>query len=458
MAVFKNYTQAVNDGDIFFWLPESIATSDRFNKNTKYAIDNMVNLRDAINVDISLSNSKIGENLSLINGLVLEVESNLSLIGTKVAQVDYAARVAAVDAQMLAIGNLIADLDATYATDTDIAAKVATINAAWLSADSSLQTALNTLIADRYTKAQTDAAMALKAPLSDTYTRATLESKLSTKFENTGGVIRGDIIPDIADTYTLGSAAKPFKDIFVGAHSLYVDGVQAFSSNLGTIVMSADVDQNVQLKTTGSGDIEFFPSGNGAIQMKGSVQIPSNKFIMTNDGTDVHFAAGIIINGNLTGMDNIYTKTETVAQVDTGLASVRGAAPASYDTLGKIAAKIAILDAMLFSGDVNMDTIQEIVTAVTTNKGLFDSLAASKVSKTSIVNNLTTSDATGVLSAFQGVTIKAALDALSSKVSSNDVLLDTTQKVVDYIKALKAEIDNPTYAVIRVGASVVVSK
>ena len=57
-----------------------------------------------------------------------------------------------------------------------------------------------------------------------------------------------------------------------------------------------------------------------------------------------------------------------------------------------------------------------------------------------IVDNLTSTDATKVLSAAQGKILKDLVDVINAAIASNDPSLDTLQEVVDYIKANNASI------------------
>ena len=126
------------------------------------------------------------------------------------------------------------------------------------------------------------------------------DNELSLKLNtNANQEIVADIVPALADTYTLGTIEKPFKDLYVGANSLYVNGQQVISDNSGTIVVSADSDQNIQLKTEGSGDIEFLPNGTGTIQFKGNIVLSAGATISTAGGSNVMEA--LELTGSLKG-------------------------------------------------------------------------------------------------------------------------------------------------------------
>ena len=77
------------------------------------------------------------------------------------------------------------------------------------------------------------------------------------------------------------------------------------------------------------------------------------------------------------------------------------------------------LNAVADSDDVTLDQLSEIVTYIKSNKSLIDSITTSKVSVDAIVDNLTTANSKKVLSANQGVALKALIDALSSGKADN---------------------------------------
>jgi len=144
--------------------------------------------------------------------------------------------------------------------------------------------------------------------------------KIGDNLEITNGVlgvdftaINEDIVPDVDVTRSLGSASKQWKDIYVGPGSLYVNGQEVVSDNSGTIVISADEDQNIQVKSLGTGDIELVPAGTGVVQIKGGVSILAGKNITSSDGNPISFTNGINLNNNaLTGLPTPSAGTDAV--------------------------------------------------------------------------------------------------------------------------------------------------
>ena len=80
------------------------------------------------------------------------------------------------------------------------------------------------------------------------------------------------------------------------------------------------------------------------------------------------------------------------------------------------------LNAIANSDDVTLDDFKEIVAYIKANKELIDSITASKVSVSDIVNDLTSNVADKPLSAAQGVALKGLIDAISvpPEVTSED--------------------------------------
>ncbi len=106
-----------------------------------------------------------------------------------------------------------------------------------------------------------------------------------------------DLLPDVDDTRSLGSATKQWKDVFIGPGSLYVNGTKVLEESGSNIVVSADLNQNLAIQTTGSGDVEFFPTGTGVIQMKGTLSVLAGKNLTSSDANPISVAVGFDMNG-----------------------------------------------------------------------------------------------------------------------------------------------------------------
>jgi hypothetical protein len=86
-----------------------------------------------------------------------------------------------------------------------------------------------------------------------------------------------------------------WKDVYIGPGSLYVNGQKVVEDNSGTIVVSADDNQNVSVQTGGSGDVELDPTGTGVIQIKGTLQIEDGQNITNSAGNAISFGNNITV-------------------------------------------------------------------------------------------------------------------------------------------------------------------
>lgn len=70
--------------------------------------------------------------------------------------------------------------------------------------------------------------------------------------------------------------------------------------------------------------------------------------------------------------------------------------------------------------DTTSDQLSEVLTLIENNKGTLESLTTSKINVSDIIDNLTTASTSKVLSANQGVAIKALIDALQTEVDTHE--------------------------------------
>lgn len=82
------------------------------------------------------------------------------------------------------------------------------------------------------------------------------------------------------------------------------------------------------------------------------------------------------------------------------------------------------LNTLADSDDTTLDQLSEIVAYIKSNKDFIDAITTSKVNVDDIVNDLTTSDASKVLSAEQGVALKTLIDELKAALETVHVQAD----------------------------------
>ena len=79
--------------------------------------------------------------------------------------------------------------------------------------------------------------------------------------------IKGDIIPTADKTYNLGSATKAWKDVYIGPGSLYINNKKIISDESDTINISTDINQNLKIKTSGTGTLQLESTGTSDISL-----------------------------------------------------------------------------------------------------------------------------------------------------------------------------------------------
>jgi hypothetical protein len=145
------------------------------------------------------------------------------------------------------------------------------------------------------------------------------------KMESTG------LIPTINSNgttgYDLGSASFQWRDVYVSSGSLYVNGSQVLQDDAGTILVSADADQSLTVKTTGTGEstmqsaagVNLTATGSaditlttstGQVEINGDIIFNAANSITSSNANPITFGSALstsssmtatTFNGNLTG-------------------------------------------------------------------------------------------------------------------------------------------------------------
>jgi hypothetical protein len=121
-----------------------------------------------------------------------------------------------------------------------------------------------------------------------------------------GSAVAQSIIPSADVTYDLGSSSKQWRDVYVGPGSLYVNGQKVLEDNSGTITVSADVNQNLGLITSGSGDVELNASGTGVINVQSAMTFDSGQVLTGTGGLTM----GSNVNANSNQVNNLPAPTQ----------------------------------------------------------------------------------------------------------------------------------------------------
>lgn len=166
--------------------------------------------------------------------------------------------------------------------------------------------------------------------------------------------ISGDILPSTTQVYNIGSPEKRFKGIYVdeaylAIHTLYLGDTPVLGTEQDTIVIKADVNQSINIQTTGTGTTEITSqdgvqvstsgtnadvrvqatgvnskvrfAGTGGIEMSSPISAQSDLSVsgnLTVTGNIVHNGAQFVVNATtVTAKDNIIVVNQ--GEVGTGV-------------------------------------------------------------------------------------------------------------------------------------------
>lgn len=148
-------------------------------------------------------------------------------------------------------------------------------------------------------------------------------------------------------------------------------------------------------------------------------------------------------------IDNLIANNMTQAKVQANIANaitaLKDGVSSDGDTLAKLRGLITNVQTLIGSNDVNLDTVQEIVNYIKSNKTLLDNVTINKVSVSDIINDFTHTDTNKPASANTVKLLNDMIAVLSLAVSNygNAVttLLDTIVTKVDKVngKGLSTE-------------------
>ena len=192
-------------------------------------------------------------------------------------------------------------------------------------------------------------------------------------------------------TVDLGSATKPFRDLYLSSASLYIAGTQILSSNATELIFTTDtgqsikfnelgtdnivlqtVDGDIELKSSGGGDLLLDPTS-GLISIKGNVSMQDGtaKFL-SSGGTNIIFGNNLEVTGSITSNSNI-TGTSFNGTINATNGVVSGSSQITYANISSIPAGIVSGSSQLSGTTITDLTIVNLTTINETASVIFSS-------------------------------------------------------------------------------------
>jgi len=198
----------------------------------------------------------------------------------------------------------------------------------------------------------------------------------------------GHILPDVDSNgttgYDLGSTTAKWRDLYLSQGSLFINNQKVLEDDSGTIIVRADEDQSLTVKTTGTGVLALQSAT--TVNLNGTLQMAAGKNITDAAGNAVSFGDKLDMNNNLvTNIGTAVAGTDAAnkSYVDNAVAGVINGAPGALDTLNELA------DAMgndaNFSTTVTNSIATNAAAIVTANSNIASNLASINVN----VNDIT---------------------------------------------------------------------
>lgn len=125
-------------------------------------------------------------------------------------------------------------------------------------------------------------------------------------------------------------------------------------------------------------------------------------------------------------------------QISDAVASVRGGVPVDGDTLKKLNDKILVINNLLNSNDVNLDTMQELVNFMKNNADYITNLSISKVNVSDIVDSVISTEINKPLSANQGKILYDLVQACVTTTALSQLLLSKSD--TNHVHALASAV------------------
>ena len=249
-----------------------------------------------------------------------------------------------------------------------------------------------------------------------------------------GGSIIPDVDSDGSTGYDLGSTTAKWRDLYLSQGSLFINNQKVLQDDSGTIIVRADVDQGLTVKTEGTGVITL--QSQQTVNVAGTLQMLDGKNITSSGGTSVGFGDKIDMNSNK--IINVPNPTDggdaaNKTYVDLQVSNVINGAPGALDTLNELAN--ALGDDANFSTTVTNSIAANAADIATLQTTTGNSSTAITALQTDVAAN------TGAITAEQ-VRATAAEQANTTAINALDTAYQAADATINTAVSLKA---NTTY-------------
>jgi oligoribonuclease (3'-5' exoribonuclease) len=284
------------------------------------------------------------------------------------------------------------------ALDTETANRIAAGNSSSSSTNTTITNAIATEVSDRNAAISVETAARIAADALKTDIAAIVNVLTSTVTNAPLSAAQGKVLKDLLDLEVTNRINAVSAEVTArnSAVSVVTNGLSAETNNR----ISADADEVV--------------ARNNAIAVE---------------------------TANRTTADNTEIAARNTA-IATAVSNLKSTVPADGDTLAKLRNLIAGLQTLVASDDINLDTIQELVSRIKSDEGLITSLTTNKINITDIINVLTSTAIDKPLSAAQGKVLKDLIDLEITNRTSAVNAEATARANADALKIDKSAISN----------------
>ena len=260
-----------------------------------------------------------------------------------------------------------------------------------------------------------------------------------------GGSIIPNVDSDGTTGYDLGSTTAKWKDLYLSQGSLYINNQKVIQDDSGTIVVRADVDQSLSVKTEGTGVITL--QSQQTVNVAGTLQMLDGKNITSSGGTSVGFGDKIDMNSNkIINVPNPSDGGDAANKtyVDLQVSNVINGAPGALDTLNELAN--ALGDDANFSTTVTNSIAANAADIVTLQTSSSNTGTAMTTAQADIIANTTAITAEAVTARANEQANTAAINAVDTAYQAADATINTAVSLKANTTYVDSEIASATTA------------